>query len=90
MRMTNQSWEAAACGAIERKLFKIMMLNDWGPQRFVDEEAKEIWTSMYRNFCEGYPSFPEEKKQWLIEKFLKELPTFPEEKKIWLLEKLKL
>lgn len=85
MRMTNQSWEAAACGAIERQLFKRMMLNDWDKQRFVDDEAKDIWTSMYRNFCENYPYFPEQKKQWLIEKFCKEFPTFPDEKKIWLL-----
>ena len=86
MRMTNQSWEAAACGAIERKLFQIMMLNEWGNLRFVDDEAKEIWTSMYRNFIEGYKNFPEEKKQWLIEKFTKELPSIPEERKKWFIE----
>jgi hypothetical protein len=88
MRMTNESWEAAACSAIERKLFKIMMLNEWDTLRFVDEEAKEIWTSMYRNFCEGYPSFPEEKKQWLLEKFCEELPNISYDRKKWFLEKI--
>ena len=86
--MTNESWEAAACGAIERKLFKVMMLNEWDTLRFVDEEAKEIWTSMYRNFCEGYPSFPEEKKQWLLEKFCEELPNISYDRKKWFLEKI--
>lgn len=88
MTMTNESWEAAACGAIERKLFNIMMTNDWSNQRFVDDEAKTIWTSMYKNFCEEFPIFPEAKKQWLIEKLLEELPSYPEEKQKWLLEKL--
>jgi len=82
--MTNKSWESAACGAIERKLFRHMMLNDWDNQRFVDDEAKEIWTSMYRNFCEGYPSFSEEKKQWLVKKFMEEIT---EEQKLLLIQK---
>jgi hypothetical protein len=68
MRMTNKSWEEAACGAIERHLFKMMHLNDFEKRKFEDEEAKEIWKMMLNKFIEDYQTFPDEKKQWLIEK----------------------
>jgi hypothetical protein len=72
MRMTNKSWENAACGAIERHLFKMMHLNDFEKRKFEDEEAKEIWKMMLNKFIEDYQTFPDEKKQWLIEKLKSE------------------
>ena len=74
MRMTNKSWEEAACGAIERKLFKMMHLNDFDSRRYEDEETKEIWRCMLDKFIEDYQTFSDEKKQWLMEKLKKETP----------------